>query len=363
MISLHLQDKEYPFEGYNHVRFISRGIIMDDQGRIALHYLHRDDGFGNQYYYETPGGGVDDGESFQEACVRECKEEIGAEIDIIMCLGEVEDAYNRIKRKNINRFYLGKVRSSGTPHFVSSGDRFIQKTEWLPLEEAIKAMEAQDDHLVAGLVKQRELPILKEVKRLRDDHCISWPGQPAHQGTIEIESDRLLLRRFKEEDAPFMFKNWAGDSQITEFLEWPPHADESVTLSVVKTWASKYGDSTFYQWVMVDKVNQEPIGSISIIHSDFDALEIGFCLAKVYWNKGLVSEALLALFPYFFERVGVKRVFGKTDVINEKAIRCMKRAGMVYSKTVPHGGFNQRGICDVDIYEMTKDAYFDIKNK
>ena len=357
MISLRLLDQEYPFEGFDHVRFVARGIVMDRHGNVALHLLHRNDAFCDQTYYETPGGGVDEGESYVEAFARECKEELGADVDILLCLGEVEDAYNLIKRKNINRFFLAKVRSLGEPHFASKGDTLIQKTEWLPLEEAIAKMKAQDDRLVAGLVKRRELPMLEEVKRLRDAHRISYPGEPTHHGTLPLETKRLLLRRFEEADAEMMFANWSGDPDVTEFLEWPAHADVGVTRSVVTVWSKKYGDPTFYQWIIVKKENNEAIGSISVIHSDFDAVEIGYCIAKKEWNKHYTSEALEALLAYFFDNVNVSRVFGKTDVMNERGQAVMKNVGMAFKQTVPHGGFNQRGVCDVNVFEISKAEY------
>ena len=225
------------------------------------------------------------------------------------------------------------------------------------LDEAIKLMQEQDDHLVAGLVKRRELPILEEVKRLRDAHRITWPNSPLHQGTKEMETGHLLLRKFKEEDANTMYANWAGSKTITEFLEWPAHADASVTKSVLATWAKKYGDPTFYQWAIVDKSIGEVVGSISVIHSDFDVLELGFALSEKVWHKGYVIESLKVLFDYFFNCVGVKKVWGKTDVINLRAINSMKNAGMKFVETIPHGGFNQRGICDVDIYALTKEDF------
>ena len=41
-----------------------------------------------------------------------------------------------------------------------------------------------------------------------------------HKGTIKIETDRLILRRFTIDDAPDMFKNWASDPEVTKFLSW-----------------------------------------------------------------------------------------------------------------------------------------------
>ncbi len=164
MLHLHLTDNEYPFTGFTHTRLVARAILLNEQNKIALHTLHRDDIFGNQTYLETPGGGVDEGETFEEAVKRECLEETGADIQVICPLGEVEDAYNLIGRKNINRFYLCRILSQKEKHFVSEGDGFIQHTDFYSIDEAISAYRKQEDHGVAGLVKRRELPLLLEAK-------------------------------------------------------------------------------------------------------------------------------------------------------------------------------------------------------
>ena len=43
-----------------------------------------------------------------------------------------------------------------------------------------------------------------------------------HCGTKEIRTLRLTLRRFVPEDAPAMFRNWASDPEVTQYLTWPP---------------------------------------------------------------------------------------------------------------------------------------------
>lgn len=41
-----------------------------------------------------------------------------------------------------------------------------------------------------------------------------------HKGTLEIETERVLLRRFVESDAEDIFHNWASDSSVTRYLSW-----------------------------------------------------------------------------------------------------------------------------------------------
>lgn len=42
-----------------------------------------------------------------------------------------------------------------------------------------------------------------------------------HTGTEMLETERLVLRRFRESDAIDMFNNWASNKEVTRYLTWP----------------------------------------------------------------------------------------------------------------------------------------------
>lgn len=44
-----------------------------------------------------------------------------------------------------------------------------------------------------------------------------------HIGTKQIETDRLILRKFKLSDAEDMFKNYTTHEKVTKYLTWKPH--------------------------------------------------------------------------------------------------------------------------------------------
>lgn len=37
------------------------------------------------------------------------------------------------------------------------------------------------------------------------------------------QTDKIILRKFRINDADKMFENWASDSKVTKFLSWNPH--------------------------------------------------------------------------------------------------------------------------------------------
>lgn len=148
--------KEGPFTE----RRVARGLVYQD-GHFYIHMVKRDDAFGPALYPETPGGGVDGNETYEEAVTRECREELGLEVGVVAYLGEVDDEYALIGRKNLNRFFL--CRALGPrheKHLVSRGDSLISETRSLTLEEAIKLYEDNPSTPISGLVRRRELPFL-----------------------------------------------------------------------------------------------------------------------------------------------------------------------------------------------------------
>lgn len=140
-----------------------------------------------------------------------------------------------------------------------------------------------------------------------------------------METERLTLRPFREEDAQPMFDNWATDPEVTRFLTWPVHASVDVSRSVLRGWI----DAARPEWCIEPKELGEAMGSIGVVNVDGDVIEVGYCLSRKCWGRGYVAEALRAVIPYLFA-CGAKRVVAKHDVNNPNSGRVMQKAGMTW---------------------------------
>ena len=177
-----------------------------------------------------------------------------------------------------------------------------------------------------------------------------------HKGTQIIETDRLILRRAVGEDAQPMFRNWASDPEVTKYLTWPHYQNVENAYSVLDMWISEYEKPNFYQWMIVLKELNEPIGSISVVdqNDSVEAAEIGYCIGRRWWHQGIVSEALAAAIGYLFEEVGMNRITARHDPNNPHSGGVMRKCGMTYEGTSRASDRNNQGICDAAQYAILR---------
>jgi ribosomal-protein-alanine N-acetyltransferase len=137
----------------------------------------------------------------------------------------------------------------------------------------------------------------------------------------QIQTPRLLLRAAQQDDASGLFKAFS-DPEVMQYWSTLPHAAVSET----STWLSKMiashqnGTTDF---IIHHIATNTAIGKIGIWQDS----EIGFMIAREFWRKGIVSEALNALLPYYFEDMGYERITADIDPRNEASESILRRFG------------------------------------
>lgn len=166
-----------------------------------------------------------------------------------------------------------------------------------------------------------------------------------HVGTKRLETERIVLRPFRPEDAQAMYDNWASDEEVTRFLTWPTHESVEVTRAIVEEWSHLPPER--YEWCL--EIAGQPMGSLGVVSADEETgtLEIGYCLSRKCWGKGYMPEAVRAVIDFLFDTVGAKRIIAKHDVENPKSGRVMEKCGMAYLETRRAGVVNHLGTRDV----------------
>lgn len=177
-----------------------------------------------------------------------------------------------------------------------------------------------------------------------------------HTGTILMETDRLILRKFKVSDSNDMFKNWGSDTKVTKYLSWPTHKSIKDAEDIVNLWISNYKDNNVYNWVIELKKINEAIGNISIVKLEDinNSCEIGYCLSSKYWNKGITTEAFKPIIKYLFEEVAMNRICAKHDIDNVSSGKVMQKCGMVYEGTLREVQFRHNKFSSLAVYSLIR---------
>lgn len=104
-------------------------------------------------------------------------------------------------------------------------------------------------------------------------------------GTIELETNRLLFRKASTSDSKDMFNNWASDKEVTKYLSWDAYEKEENAVSYLKYLEEEYIKDNFYNWIVVSKEDNTPIGTIGAVDIDIknNTVEIGYCYGRKWW--------------------------------------------------------------------------------
>lgn len=181
-----------------------------------------------------------------------------------------------------------------------------------------------------------------------------------HMGTKTIETSRLILRQFREDDANAMFDNWANDDEVTRYLMWPTHKSVEVSRSYIDILVQGYGKLNNYNWGIELKETGQVIGSIGAakIDENVESVHIGYCLGRQWWNRGITSEAFHEVIRFFMDEVKVNRIDSRHDPKNMYSGRVMQKCGLLYEGTLHQSDYNNQGICDASWYGLLRSDYY-----
>ena len=183
-----------------------------------------------------------------------------------------------------------------------------------------------------------------------------------HKGTQILHTERLILRRFTEDDALEMYENWANDERVTKFLTWQPHKNAEETKGLLQAWVKSYENPATYNWLI--EFEGKAIGNIGVVrlNEHSENADIGYCMGVNYWNKGLMSEAAKGIIDYLFEEIGMHRIRIQHAVKNPASGRVAQKCGLTYEGTERESYKTFDGeFLDIASYAIIKQEWYEIR--
>jgi ribosomal-protein-alanine N-acetyltransferase len=147
---------------------------------------------------------------------------------------------------------------------------------------------------------------------------------------VAIQTDRLLLRRWRDSDRePFARIN--ADLRVMEYFPAPLTRAESDTF--IDRIEACFVERGYSLWAAELRDASEFIGFIGLSVPAFQAyftpcVEIGWRLTADHWGRGLATEGARAVLRYAFNDLGLHEVVSFTAATNLRSIQVMQKLGM-----------------------------------
>lgn len=172
-------------------------------------------------------------------------------------------------------------------------------------------------------------------------------------GCAELRTERLILRRYRPEDAADLYHYLGKDSSMYKYSGWNPYATLEMAKETVGRFISSYEDQHVYSWVM--DVDDVIVGTIGAYDYKDDHIEIGFSVVKGWQNRGLATEALKKVLEYLTENEEISCVTAWCAAENIGSGKVLEKAGMKLVHTENDGLVVEGKVYDKLTYEYRQE--------
>lgn len=157
--------------------------------------------------------------------------------------------------------------------------------------------------------------------------------------TVILETDRIILRRFKMNDfkAVFAFgsneevQKYTGDKNLVSYVE----AKELIR----DVWLEDYKKYGYGRWATIMKSDNTLIGFAGLKYlPEFGETDIGFRFLPEYWGKGIATEVSNAIIQYGFEQLKLNRIIGIAMPDNIASNKVLMKIGLQFYKVDEYDG-------------------------
>jgi RimJ/RimL family protein N-acetyltransferase len=155
-----------------------------------------------------------------------------------------------------------------------------------------------------------------------------------------VETERLLLRPFREDDLEAMAAIWA-DPEVMQHIGEGRTRDRAASEALLARVRRHWNEHGFGLWAVVPRGSDEPVGWAGLSVPTFlpavlPAVEVGWLLARSEWGRGYATEAAFAAVAYGFDELGLDRLISIVYLENTRSAAVAERLGMTRHAQLVH---------------------------
>ena len=143
---------------------------------------------------------------------------------------------------------------------------------------------------------------------------------------MRIQTERLLIRPFRESDAP-VYAEIVSDPDVMKYtIEGEPQSFDSAKEYILRCIRS-YETRGYSRYAVVLQAENDLIGFCGFM-DDNGELEFGWRYGKSYWGRGYATEAAMAVLDYAVQNRVVPQIVCLCESENVASIRVVEKLGM-----------------------------------
>ncbi len=149
---------------------------------------------------------------------------------------------------------------------------------------------------------------------------------------MQIETERLLLRRLRRDDAP-EFHQTVGDPEVMRYWGRGVEKTEGDTLRRIKEMEDHWKKHGFGDWAVEEKKTGELIGFCGLHYIEgMSEVNIGYAFKKARWRQGFGTESCRAALDFGFQRLGLDFIVAVIQTPNVASRGLANKLDLVFWK-------------------------------
>lgn len=149
--------------------------------------------------------------------------------------------------------------------------------------------------------------------------------------TPVLETQRLILRPLRAEDAEEIYTNWGSNPEVARFMSWSTHANSDVTREWLIGAEKNIEAEGIYEWGFVRKSDHKLIGSGGIYYKEIRGMyDLGYNIMKECWHQGYTSEAAAGIVEFAVQELKQKYLYAYHAKDNPNSGKVMEKVGFRY---------------------------------
>ncbi len=174
----------------------------------------------------------------------------------------------------------------------------------------------------------------------------------------QLETDRLILRKLSMKDAQDMF-NYSQDEEVARHVLWEAYRSIGDAKAYIRYSLRRARLGEPNSWGIYHKADQKLVGTIGFMwwNTEHDSAEVGYSLARAYWNQGLMTEALAEVIKYSFTVLDIHRIEAQHESANPASGAVMRKVGMLWEGTLRGRLRNKGRYVDVELYSILRSDF------